>query len=287
MTAVLFSTIMFSQEEEVATDKVVNKRGVSILPQAGDFAIGIDATPVFNLVGNMVRINDFTGPFADPMSFDFVQGNGIYGKYFLTDNSAVRVRFDVNSMSQTDSRYVADDTDTINFTDKVLDSRKMSGSGVNLGIGYEMRRGKGRLQAFYGGELNLMFGGGMTAEYTYGNALSSNDSIPTYFNWGTMTESSLAINSHRKVDETIAGGFGLGLRAFVGVEYFVFPNVAIGGEFGWGFGMNSVGEGETNTEFWSGTDYMLDTFNSKIADSKSFNVGTDNLGGQIYLLFHF
>ena len=285
MTAVLFSTIMFSQEEEVTTDKVVNKHSISILPEAGDFAIGIDASPVFNLVGNLVKINS-GGSFNDPMAFNFVQGNGIYGKYFLTDNSAVRVRFDVNSFSNTDNRYVADDRDTVNFTDKVLDTRKMSGSGVNLGIGYEMRRGKGRLQAFYGGELNLMFGGGMSAEYTYGNSFS-NDSTPTYFDWRFMSENTLAIGSHRKVDETIAGGFGLGLRGFVGVEYFLLPNIAIGGEFGWGFGMNSVGEWEINTEFWSGTDYMLDTFNSKIADSKSFNIGTDNLGGQIYLLFHF
>ncbi len=285
MTAVLFSTIMFSQEEEVATDKVVNKHGISILPEAGDFAIGIDASPIFNLVGNLVKINS-GGSFNDPMSFNFVQGNGIYGKYFLSENTAVRVRFDLNSFSNTDSRYIADDRDTVNFTDKVLDTRKMSGSGVNLGIGYEMRRGKGRLQAFYGGELNLMFGGGMTAEYTYGNSFS-NDSTPTYFDWRFMSENTLAIDSHRKVNETIAGGFGLGLRGFVGVEYFLLPNIAIGGEFGWGFAMNSVGEGETNTEFWSGTDYMLDTFNSKVADSKNFNIGTDNLGGQIYLLFHF
>lgn len=285
MIAVFFSTIMFSQEDET-TNNVVNKKGIAILPQAGDFAIGIDASPVFNLVGNMVRINDFTGPFSDPMSFNFVQGNSIYGKYFLTDNSAVRVRFDINSMSRTDEKYVTDDTDTINFTAKVLDSRKMSGSGVNLGIGYEMRRGKGRLQAFYGGELNLSLGGGLKSEYTYGNSFS-NDSTPSYFNWNTMSENTLAIDQHRVVNSTVAGGFGLGLRAFVGVEYFLFPNIAVGGEFGWGFGMNSAGEGETNTEFWSGTDYMLDTFNSKSAGSSGFNVGTDNLGGQVYLLFHF
>ena len=31
------------------------------------------------------------------------------------------------------------------------------------------------------------------------------------------------------------GGFRFGMRGFIGVEYFVFPKVSIGAEYGWGW----------------------------------------------------
>jgi len=281
--AISLNMAVYAQDDSDVTEI---KNSESYLPQAGDFALGIDATPFVNLIGNIVRINDFNGPFNDPSSFNFVDGASIYGKYFLTDNSAVRVRFDVHSMSGTDNQYITDDTDTVDFTAKVLDTRKMTGGGVNLGIGYEMRRGTKRLQAFYGAELNFMFGGGLKTEYTYGNSFS-NDSTPTYFDWTTMTENTLAIDQKRIVDETVSGGFGIGLRGFVGVEYFLFPKISLGGEFGWGFSFNSIGEGEINTENWSSTDYNLETLNTKVGGSKNFNLGTDNLGGNIFMMIHF
>ncbi|MCF6365407.1 MAG: hypothetical protein L3J35_04315 [Bacteroidales bacterium] len=280
LLAVLFSTIMFSQED--GTTEVVNKHGVSVLPKAGDFALGIDASPFFNLVGNMLRINDFTGPFADPMAFNFVDGGSIYGKYFLSDDAAVRVRFDINMMSQTLNNLVVDDANT---NARVTDTWKHSASGVNLGVGYEMRRGKGRLQAFYGGELNLMFGGGSKDVYTYGNELNNSDSIPTTtVNWLGMT--SMGVDN-RLTEVTNAGGFGFGLRAFVGAEYFLFPNISFGGEFGWGFGINSVGEGTMSTESWDYTNHERTTNDTKIAGSSGFNLGNDNLGGNVYMMFHF
>jgi len=283
MVAVLFSVIMFSQEDE-ATTEVVNKHGVSVLPKAGDFALGIDATPFFNLVGNIVRINDFNGPFVDPMAFNFVDGGSIYGKYFLSDNSAIRLRVDINMMSQTLNNLVVDDTDT-DPNARVTDTWKHSTSGVNLGVGYEMRRGRGRLQAFYGGELNLMFGGGSKDVYTYGNDLDIIDSIPTTtVDWFGMT--SMGVDN-RMTEVTTAGGFGFGIRAFVGAEYFLFPNISFGGEFGWGFGTNSIGEGVIKTESWDYTIHTRTTNDTKVAGASGFNLGNDNLGGNIYMMFHF
>jgi hypothetical protein len=281
LTVVFFTTNLFSQEE--TTNNAVNKHGVSILPHAGDFAVGIDAGPLFNLAGNLMKINNgYT--FNDPMAFNFVSGSSIYGKYFLADNAAVRARFDINMNSETINNFVADDGST-DPEALITDTRVVSGGEVNLGIGYELRRGKGRLQAFYGAEVNLMFGGNTNIAYTYGNAMSTTDSIPTTtidFENGISTTTSA-----RTTEAKYAGGFGAGLRGFVGVEYFVFPNISFGGEFGWGFMYNSVGEGSVTNEFWDFTTHARDTHTHPIAGSEGFDLGTDNLGGNIYMMIHF
>ena len=36
---------------------VKNKNGFAYLPEAGEYALGIDATPVFNFFGNFIKIN--------------------------------------------------------------------------------------------------------------------------------------------------------------------------------------------------------------------------------------
>ena len=43
------STLTFAQEN----DQVQNKNGVDIMPVQGEFAIGMNAVPVFNFVGDL------------------------------------------------------------------------------------------------------------------------------------------------------------------------------------------------------------------------------------------
>jgi hypothetical protein len=282
LSIVAIGFVSFSQED--GGTGLVNKKGETILPVAGDFALGVDATPFVNLVGNILRINDFTGPFNDPSAFDYLDGMSIYGKYFLSDNAAVRARLNILSTSSTLNNYVYEDGNDDPFA-RVLDTWKHSESGLGLSLGYELRRGKSRLQAFYGGELGLSFGGGSKDEYTYGNQLDNNDSIPTTtVNW---TAFSSAPVDNRTTSLKVAGGFGIGLRGFVGVEYFIFPKISVGGEFGLGFSMNSVGEGEVTTEYWDYATSREETLTQKIAGEKGFFFGDDNMGGNIFLLFHF
>lgn len=62
-----------------------------------------------------------------------------------------------------------------------------------------------------------------------------------------------------------ADGLGVGLRGFFGVEYFLISKLSIGGECGLGV-------------------FSTDAFSSP---DRKFNVNTDILGGQIFMLFHF
>ena len=63
---------------------VTTKRGHAILSAAGDFALGIDAVPFLRYGGNM--LNGKTDNAAP--SFDGFKET-LYGKYFLTDKSAI------------------------------------------------------------------------------------------------------------------------------------------------------------------------------------------------------
>jgi hypothetical protein len=44
------------------------------------------------------------------------------------------------------------------------------------------------------------------------------------------------VDAARALKRKTNGRIGVGVRAFIGVEYFVAPKVSIGGEFGWGVG---------------------------------------------------
>jgi hypothetical protein len=278
-----FGFAAFAQDE--GTTNLVNKKGETILPQAGDIALGVDATPFINVIGNVLRINDSTGPFSDPSAFNFIDGVSLYGKYFLTETTAVRARLNIRSMSTKFNNLITDDANASDPNARVNDSWKHSENGIGLGLGYEMRRGKSRLQAFYGGEVNLIFGGGYKDKFEYGNVLNNFDSIPTTtVDWATFM--SIPVDS-RILERKIVGGFGFGIRGFVGVEYFIFPKISIGGEFGLGFGMSKVGEGEVISESWNYTNHVRESVTNKIAGSSSFELGNDNIGGNIFVLFHF
>ena len=74
VAVILGSTSSFAQDKQ-------------FMPEAGDYAIGIDATPFLNYVGNLIGGNDGnTAP-----SWNYLTTNQtITGKYFVDENMAYR-----------------------------------------------------------------------------------------------------------------------------------------------------------------------------------------------------
>src|SRR5690606_29560763 len=122
------------------------------------------------------------------------------------------------------------------------------------------RRGFGRLQGYYGAELgfNLMSNG---AKYEYGNALTAStsavdvnvsgaDALGNGSNVvaGGDIDGTGAANDYRVTEMKSGLGFMIGLRGFIGAEYFVMPRLSIGGEFGWGLVFSSQGASSTTYE---------------------------------------
>jgi len=259
------------------------------LPESGDWAIGVDATPFLNYFGNFIGGNGLnTAP-----TFDFPSWNQtISGKYFASEDMAYRAALRIGFGSDKGSASIGQDGAAAPtypaLPTTVEDSYKAGGSVIGLSGGLEMRKGSGLLIGFYGGELGMTFASGKET-YTYGNALTttcagtsdfgSNLTVDTYGNPARITESKSGMTTV------------IGLRGFIGAEYFVLPKLSLGGEFGWGLGLVSNGASSTTMESTNGTAIGTQTIEG--TKSSSFALDTDNdntvvgASGAIRVTFHF
>ena len=210
--------------------QLTSKKGENYLPQAGDYAIGADASSMLSYFGNMLNGGTNTG-----FGMGYTNGaTAITGKKFMTDKMAYRGMVRVG--------FGSDKVTTPNGTNE--DVVTNSYNNITLGGGIENRRGNTRLQGYYGAMAMISLGGSKTS-YEYGAGAAAGD----------ITE------------EKAGSTFGLGVRAFVGAEYFVLPKISIGGEFGWGLGFSSTGASETTIQ---GADAVTG------GKSSSFGLDTDN-----------
>jgi hypothetical protein len=260
------------------------KRGENILPEKGDWAIGICADPMFEYFGNFIG----KGSLNPTPIFDFYTDDfSIIGKYFVSDKMAFRGRLRIGMNSNTNNAYVNDDASKTDPFAQVKDKQQLSNTNVTIGAGVEMRKGKGRLQGVYGAEANIFFGGGKD-KYTYGNAITSDNNFPTTHNFGdNVIYDKAAVNPYRTTEYKYGSTFGLGVRAFIGAEYFVLPKLSIGGEFGWGIGFASTGDDELTAEGWDAANSTVGKITQKAGNGGGFGIDTDNLGGGMYIMLHF
>jgi len=284
-----FLTIVLSFFSAQSQETLVNKNGVSILPEAGDIGLGFNAVPVLNFALNAVNIMHNNGNMAvHPGFVGHLGDNVLFGRYMLTNNTAARAHFRYGKANETWKNYVTDDTQ--NDPDSlVLDVMKSSSSVATIGGGYEFRRGKGRIQGIYGADLFFMFGRSKSS-YEYGNQFGPVNAAPTStdFNYGNNGNEFMSASMAERITETKGGNsFGIGVRPFIGVEYFMFPNVSLGAEFGWTLSRVSVSEAQTISEqFELGSGNVL-TNTSKIAGSKATYIDTETFSSALFLMFYF
>lgn len=262
-------------------EPLTGKKGQLILPEAGDIGLGVNMIPFFNWFGNSFN-NNANNTYASSNKFFNVFGNSVLmGKYMLSEKSAVRIHFGFNLNSVNENQYVRDNSSN-NPMDMVLDSRKRDNGHYTLALGYEMRRGKGRIQGYYGADIIFRLQQGTGFEYSYGNGYSNANAVPTSYDWGTN------INGNRRVlTEGSSTTFGVGLRGFVGVEYFVAPKLSCGVEFGWGVALNSTFESTTSSEYYevsTGTTMIENTTTGAVT---AFSAGVDNMNGAVFMFFYF
>jgi hypothetical protein len=281
VAALFASSVAFAQTTEVKNDN-----DVVVTPQAGDWAIGFNANPLFSYVGNM-----FNGSTANTFNSAFMNGGGpssnaIYGKYFTDENTAFRGS--LRLMTQSGTSNVLTDTNTAagNSPEYITDTYKQSGSAIVLGFGIEKRRGHNKLQGFYGAEALITLGGTQpSATNEYELVLDSANLANGYVNNGRVLSS--------KGNTTTGAGtrFGFGVRGFIGAEYFFAPKISIAAEYGWGLSLSNTGGNEVVTETYGikegATTASVYETTTTTGKSSSFGIDTDNLGGAIRLMFHF
>jgi hypothetical protein len=320
----------------VFAQDLTSKKGEPFLPEAGDWAVSIDATPFLNYAGNFFGK---TTANAAPTWNNYGLNQSITGKYFKDATTAyratIRVGFDNGKKRVAINEYVAPTavTEALGETkEQKYDQMKVSSRNIVLGIGMEKRKGKTRLQGIYGGDL-LVWGGNLKESYKYANGLTQTNDAATTFNEnldaddasgstnfganaisGFTTTSNVAtsldgyanVDAARALSRKTNGRIGIGIRAFIGAEYFILPKISIGGEFGWGIGyqLNTKDKSTWDAEGTStaagstqigkeikvkdsvngGSNFILDT------DRNASNSNTYNLmggSGTIRLTFHF
>lgn len=248
-----------------------SKKGFEILPQAGDYAIQIDANPLLNFGLNAVTMGANVGTNANGGSFAGVGSinTTIRGKYFTSATEAYRVNFGINTSRAATTTNIASLVDP-DDADLVVDSVTRT-TQITIGGGMEWRRGHNRLQGFYGADINFMIGS--PVPLTSVEVSADAETASTDYGYGPIVTQK-------------GSSFGIMLQGFAGVEYFVLPKISIGGQVGWGLNFNSKGKITQTTVSY---DAIADETNT---DETEFT-GTGNFGfataysGNIFATFHF
>lgn len=279
--------------QDASNEPLKNKKGILILPQTGEWGLGVAANPFLSYAGNALNGNTFNNT-----SFGFTSnpaniGNNlaIFGKYVKNESTHYRARFNVSVNTVIDKAVVAEDqlNPQPGFPAFTEDWRNTNSQTVILAAGIEKRRGSTRVQGFYGAEVVLGYFG-QNIEFQYGNPISADFTFPTTNNFGnnfngTTADGDLIRTTNRRVGKN----FLAGARGFIGVEYFFAPRISLGGEFGYMLAVRTAGRTLTETESWNnGINGVLNTkIDSYTSGPTTIGIGLDNLSGSINLLFYF
>ncbi len=277
-----------------------NKRGNEILPKQGDLALGFNTFPVLDLLFDAFKAGGATP--SDMVQYSSSSNNQVTGKYFLDAKTALRVRFGINTLAgsvtspvqdaivmRDASMGTADDVAAASLV-KVDDKLNFSKNNIMLAAGLEKRRGYRRLQGFYGAELGF----GITSakeKATYGNAFSDQYEVEYTSDFNSLSTSLqqpvAAGRSQRNLEVRHRGGFRVGLRGFVGIEYFVFAKISVAAEYGWGYSVATRRSQEITREVYNNGQDGPAVFKEDVKlDSKEVIHGfaVDNNNGQAFSL---
>lgn len=287
--SVLVIALAFGVTGAFAQD-LTSKKGEPILPEAEDWAISMNADPIFDFVGN--AFNGNTNNSAPGVNW--LNGNQtIIGKKFIDEKNAYRVLVRLGFTNQTYKNMVADNSIVTPAVfpaqdAEVEDKFKMKNTNIGIGVGKEMRRGKTRLQGYYGADAMIWISMSST-KYEYGNTMSptagaGTTPTPTSTTWNTSTgavslEGPLGT---RDISSKSGMTFGIGVRGFIGAEYFIFPKIAIGAEYGWGIGYQMSGKGKATYETTGGTGPVVAEQETITSGSSKFGFDTDLNQGTIF-----
>ena len=255
--------------------QMTSKNGHTILPEAGDWSIQMNAQPLLDMAMNAVNIMNDSGNNGSHPSYVNGYTHVIVGKYFNSDDFATRYKIALNSESSTNKHY--DDDPTTDDVDNVLFSKdKAAMWELKLGYGHEYRRGHNRLQGLYGYEGMLILGSG-----------GNNTSRDYEFAYTDMEDAGMGMSNGGFFNSSKNGmNIGLEARAFVGVEYFFAPKMSVGAEFGWGFAFEMNGRtADVNTEL--DDDDNWNEVESLGNSGSSFDLAVDNMDAALSVSFHF
>ena len=195
---VAFSVVSASVNAQEVNFK--SKRGENILPEKGDWAISFNADGLFKVIANAFK----DGNNSQDMNFTNNYVGKFVGKKFCGEKQACR--------------YIANlEVSTTKLNTGKDSSSSASAFKMEVGLGKEWRRGKTRLQGFYGID-------GLVGVHTN----------------NTKVVNGIDVTKHKNP-------FGLDVSAlgFIGAEFFVFPKVSLGAQYQYGLSLSITPKDKT------------------------------------------
>lgn len=253
LIALFFIAVLPALAQEDTDSQVYNKKGIALLPEQGDWVIGIDASPFLNYIGNVALISSMPNNAPD-FAFTAQRPGQLFAKYYVSDRKAFRLglRLGVTILSS-----------DVNDED---DKLKENSLDIGLSFGAEHHRTiRGRLRGYFGYEFGIY--------KTPYNGLNWDDS--------QMVTGKVELDDSDDINSFIeSGGNSINIvaRGLVGIEYFVAPNISLSGEFGLGLGYENMSERSYNPNEGSTVVYDRGYSLFSIANTAS---------GAIVLFFHF
>ncbi|MCS7004758.1 MAG: hypothetical protein NZM38_05470 [Cytophagales bacterium] len=306
-----------SESSSETVELMKSKNGYVIPAEEGDWSIGISGTSNvrnFFMSSNTVG-SFFQAPYPTPSNANYAPASSgivVSSKKMLDANTAIRLRLGADIWRDADkATTVASSLNSPKYATFVDDWMIRQNTALYLAGGLEKRRGKGRLFGIYGGELVLGMSS-LSIEFQYGNPITNDfKDVSTLSNPLAITNAS-AFTSDFGLNNVIApaahpsvfphgarmieqkGGRGLlvGARAFVGVEYFIFPKISLGGEFGYMLNYQTTFITTQTFEYWNPDINGVSTYKRDIEPigrnyGSRWSAGFENLSGNISMNFYF
>ena len=276
--------------------QTVEGKQKSYLPEKGDWAIGIDLKPVLNYVGNIFNGNtyntiNYLGGEAvsnnlDGWNNDITPSVSIMGKYMLNDKFAIRANIGLLLKNNSNNIYVQDDKnavlDPLNET-KLIDNQKTKRNGMSLMLGAEYRKGSKRVQGVFGFGALVGFQN-TTTNYHYANQITSINQTPST----GLAAPQAAIKDYRVTKQKGASDVFYGATGSAGVEWFVAPKISLGAEVNLCIYGISSGQQYQESEGWNTSTQTVETrYDLSSPGNTAFRLGTENIGGSLYMSFYF
>lgn len=262
--ALLFCFVVgFTQNDNVEVKKIAKKDYSVFFPKAGDIALGTDATQWIRFIGSETfgRINN--NNYEDTPVTGFK--SDLFGKYFLSNNLALRARLGFGFNCFTTREFVRDDYQYKQdpFSEqRTVDTWKHKDGAFELGVGAEIRRSLWKLQGYAGAELFVGYGYAIN-KYEYGNAVTEANPTPSTTNFYDPDFGIYSINPnfawittfvptnyYRLLNTKAINTINYGGSIFAGVDYFFNRNVSLGVEFDLQARAYYTGETKAVAETW-------------------------------------
>ncbi|HQQ82634.1 MAG TPA: hypothetical protein PK059_05550 [Cyclobacteriaceae bacterium] len=265
-----------------STRVLVSRKGLPILPEQGNWSIGLSTGPFLSYIGNSFN-NTVNNP---PPSFSAPGGNLVL-KYMRSQTSAYRVKVGL-ILNSLDGKSLVQSVTGNNFPIQVMDTKTYSSTSVFLGFGLERRRGQGRLQGIYGVEASISLNSSK-ADYTYGNPLSVFNTNTPFTIWddGSATPLFQTFGSSRTLKSSKGAQFGIGVSGFIGAEYFFAPKISLGGEVGILLRTAPAGSTSSTVEFVNSSNFSITTMNTDLPQGSTKLLLTTVTSGSLNLNIYF